>query len=106
MICTFFIFYVDIDKTYITLTGGKDSRSALALVLNQGIVPIGINYGSNKSKDIVFAKKLAGQMGFECKTVQVTTSSDQYYSLIHELMNKYPMKSIFLGFGLDYKLLH
>ena len=33
-------------------------------------------------------------MGFECKTVQVTTSSDQYYSLIHELMNKYPMKSI------------
>ena len=91
---SFFYDFFDIDKTYITLTGGKDSRSALALVLNQGIVPIGINYGSNKSKDIVFAKKLAGQMGFECKTVQVTTSSDQYYSLIHELMNKYPMKSI------------
>jgi asparagine synthetase B (glutamine-hydrolysing) len=91
---TFFYRYFDVGQTFITLTGGKDSRSALAILLNLEIHPIGLNYGSDKSKDIVFAKKLANKIGIECKNVQVKTDSDLYYSLLNELMDDHPMTSI------------
>ena len=91
---SFFYKFFDVNKTFITLTGGKDSRSALAILLNQGIKPIGINYGSSESKDIVFAKKLAETIGIECKTIHVKTDTTYYYSLIQELMIEHPMTSI------------
>jgi len=91
---SFFYKFFDVDQTHVTLTGGKDSRSALALLLNQGITPIGINYGSDKSKDIVYAKKLAEKIGIDCKTIHVKPNSEKYYFLLDELMNQFPMTSI------------
>jgi len=90
----FFYQFFDVNQTYITLTGGKDSRSALAILLNLGLNPIGLNYGSNKSKDIVFARKLANEIGIECKTIHVKTDSDDYYLFLNELMQDHPMISI------------
>lgn len=49
----------------ITLTGGKDSRTALAAMLNQGIKPIGFTYGNQNSKDAAYAKMLASKANIE-----------------------------------------
>jgi asparagine synthetase B (glutamine-hydrolysing) len=46
-------------KTAITLTGGKDSRTALAALLNDGIEPVGITYGNAETRDVIYAAKLA-----------------------------------------------
>ncbi len=43
----------------ITLTGGKDSRTALCALLASGIKPLGITYGDPASKDAVYAGKMA-----------------------------------------------
>lgn len=47
------------EKTALTLTGGKDSRTALTALLNAGIRPVGVTYGNPKTIDAVFASKLA-----------------------------------------------
>lgn len=47
------------EKTALTLTGGKDSRTALTALLNAGISPVGVTYGNPKTIDAVFASKLA-----------------------------------------------
>lgn len=91
---SFFYKHFDFDQTFITLTGGKDSRSALAILLNLEINPIGINYGSDNSKDIVYARKLADKIGIECKNIDVKTDSDEYYLFLNELMDEHPMTSI------------
>lgn len=43
----------------ITLTGGKDGRTALAVLMANGITPQGITYGNPASMDAVYAQKLA-----------------------------------------------
>jgi hypothetical protein len=43
----------------ITLTGGKDGRTALAVLMANGITPQGITYGNPGSMDAVYAQKLA-----------------------------------------------
>lgn len=47
----------------ITLTGGKDSRTGLAALLAMGEKPLGFTYGNKGSKDAVYAKKLANELG-------------------------------------------
>jgi len=49
----------------ITLTGGKDSRTALCALLASGIKPLGITYGNPASKDAVYASKMAKAAGIE-----------------------------------------
>lgn len=46
-------------KTALTLTGGKDSRTALTALLSYGIEPVGVTYGNPETIDAVFASKLA-----------------------------------------------
>ena len=90
----FFYDWFNVDATYITLTGGKDSRSALSILLHQGIEPIGINYGDPASKDVVYAKEMARKIGIECHNVFVETSSNAYVTLIDDLVSLDPMTSI------------
>lgn len=52
-------------KTALTLTGGKDSRTALTALLNSGIRPVGVTYGNPKTIDAVFASKLAAMAGIK-----------------------------------------
>lgn len=47
------------DQHFITLTGGKDGRTALAVLLANGITPHGITYGHSGSMDAVYARKVA-----------------------------------------------
>ena len=91
---SFFYRWFKVDSTYVTLTGGKDSRSALSILLKQGITPIGINYGNPASKDVVFAMELAEKIGIECHNSNVDSNSKEYFSLIDELIKSNSMTSI------------
>jgi hypothetical protein len=44
----------------VTLTGGKDARTALALLRSESKDVVGLTYGCAESKDVVFAKKISG----------------------------------------------
>jgi hypothetical protein len=50
-------------STLITLTGGKDSRTLLAALLGAGINPVGLTYGSSRSRDAVYAAMVAAATG-------------------------------------------
>ena len=49
----------------VTLTGGKDARSALALLCSQKKDVVGLTYGRAESKDVIFAKKLSSFEGID-----------------------------------------
>jgi len=49
--------------SFITLTGGKDSRTILAAMLEAGIRPEGITYGDKQCRDAVYAAKVADKAG-------------------------------------------
>ena len=51
------------ERSMITLTGGKDSRTILAALLGAGIRPEGITYGNNLSRDAVYAALVAEKAG-------------------------------------------
>lgn len=61
--------YLKPDNHYITLTGGKDTRTILAVLLNTGIKPTGLTYGNSKSSDAVHAAILADACGLKHLTV-------------------------------------
>lgn len=52
-------------KTALTLTGGKDSRTALTALLCMGIKPVGVTYGNPETIDAVYASSLAKHAGIE-----------------------------------------
>ena len=55
--------YLKPESTFITLTGGKDSRTILAALLGAGIKPEGITYGSSLSRDAIYASVVARAAG-------------------------------------------
>lgn len=54
-----FLIYHKPDQNVISLTGGKDSRTGLAALMVNDIIPHGFTYGNSLSRDVVFAKSLA-----------------------------------------------
>ena len=64
-----FNLYLKPDNHYITLTGGKDSRTILAALLRSGIKPAGLTYGDEKSSDAVYSKLLADACGMKHLTI-------------------------------------
>jgi asparagine synthetase B (glutamine-hydrolysing) len=89
----FFNFYLP-NKTVVTLTGGKDSRSALAAMLHSKIKPTGISYGNPDSKDVVYAKKIANELNLPFINKNLDQNSSQLNIIVNELLEKHPMKSI------------
>jgi hypothetical protein len=61
--------YLNPDNHYITLTGGKDSRTILVALLSNGIKPAGLTYGNEKSSDAVYSKLIADACRIEHLTV-------------------------------------
>lgn len=55
-------FILNPEKSVISLTGGKDSRTALAALLAKNIFPVGLTYGSGESRDAVYAKRIAEEV--------------------------------------------
>lgn len=53
------------NETALTLTGGKDSRTALTALLCMGIKPVGVTYGNPETIDAVYASILAKNAGVE-----------------------------------------
>ena len=66
-------------KRAITLTGGKDSRTGLAILkcLNQKI--IGFTYGNSKSIDALVAHDLANEVGVEHQTFEPKDTDISYF---------------------------
>lgn len=62
----------------ITLTGGKDSRTALCALLASGIKPFGITYGTPTSKDAVYAGKMAKAAGIDHAIVSPEKTSQWF----------------------------
>jgi hypothetical protein len=65
-------------STFITLTGGKDSRTILAALLGAGIKPEGITYGSSLSRDAVYASMVARAAGIGHTIVEPPATADWF----------------------------
>jgi len=68
------------EKTALTLTGGKDSRTALTALLNAGVRPVGLTYGNPETIDAVFASKLAAMAGIE-HVIYNPTKTEEWFEL-------------------------
>jgi len=55
--------YLKPEQHAITLTGGKDSRTGLAVLRSLGNNSLGFTYGNEFSRDALYAKKLANEIG-------------------------------------------
>ena len=75
-------------KNYsITLTGGKDSRTGLCTLLNLGIQPTGFTYGNIKSKDAVFARKLAKTAQIDHHVFDLPKNIDSIKDIIEKIIS-------------------
>lgn len=68
------------EKTALTLTGGKDSRTALTALLNAGVSPVGVTYGNPETIDSVFASKLAAMAGIE-HVIYNPTKTEEWFEV-------------------------
>ena len=79
-------------KSYsITLTGGKDSRTALAALLNLNIKPFGFTYGVDHSNDAIYAKELARVALIEHKVFNPPNDKFWFQDVYNRILNfKHP----------------
>lgn len=68
------------EKSFITLTGGKDSRTILAALLGAGIRPEGITYGNTLSRDAVYAAIVADKAGIPHTVITPPATRDWFGS--------------------------
>lgn len=71
----------------ITLTGGKDSRTALAAMLNIGTKPFGITYGNPQTRDVVYAAKLANDAGIDHLVFNPPRNFEWFNSAAQDILN-------------------
>ncbi len=82
LIKTNFANFIDFYKpknNAITLTGGKDSRTGLAALRSNGVDVLGFTYGNEKSRDAIYAKKLAKSIGLPHQIFK-PDDSEKYFS--------------------------
>lgn len=66
------------DNVYVLLSGGLDSRIVAGIVCNlykEGIIkykPIGVTWGLDNSRDVVYGKKMAEMLDFEWQYIPIT----------------------------------
>ena len=73
--------YLKPESTFITLTGGKDSRTILAALLGAGIKPEGLTYGNSLSRDAVYASILARAAGIS-HTVTAPPDEREWFEMV------------------------
>ncbi len=79
-------------KSYsITLTGGKDSRTALSALLNLKIKPFGFTYGIADSKDAIYAKELARVASIDHEVFNPPDNKSWFKDVYDKILNlKHP----------------
>lgn len=78
--------YLNPNKSSITLTGGKDSRTALAVLLNQGIKPFGFTYGNPETIDCVYATLLAKKTDIDYLIINPPKTYEWFESEVAEII--------------------
>lgn len=79
--------YLKPEQYLISLTGGKDSRTALAALMTNGISPYGITYGNPLSRDAVFARLLAEKAGIKHHIIQSEKTTEWFEKITNEIIN-------------------
>ena len=81
--------FLEPDNHYITMTGGKDSRTILAALLSNGVKPAGLTYGNEKSSDAVYSKLLADACGMEHLIVSPPDSMEWFQAEAEKIVATY-----------------
>ncbi|MCP4219533.1 MAG: hypothetical protein GY765_33165 [bacterium] len=79
-----YIDYLKPGKVSVTLTGGLDSRTVLAALLNRGHKPSAFTYGRAQSGDTETAKQIAETCGLEFKNFPYPELSGQWFKELAE----------------------
>ena len=75
---------LDHKKVSMTLTGGKDSRTILAALLNNRIKPFTFTYGAKESSDVYYAEKIAQSLNLEFKNYNPKNLNSEWLSKLSE----------------------
>ena len=75
---------LDHKKVSMTLTGGKDSRTILAALLNNRIKPFTFTYGAKESSDVYYARKIAKSINLEYKNYNPKHLNSEWFSKLSE----------------------
>lgn len=79
--------YIGSDKISMTLTGGMDSRTILALLLKLGYKPNTFTFGRGVSADVEAAKKIAKSFNLKFNNYAVPNPTSEWYdSLTDEIV--------------------
>ena len=78
--------YLKANKTTISLTGGKDSRTGLAALMSNGVRPVGITYGDPYSKDGVFATLLAKKAAIDHEIFNQPRTAESFENTAIEIV--------------------
>lgn len=82
-----FLVYNKPETNVITLTGGKDSRTGVAALKANDIVPWGFSYGNPLSRDPIYAGKLADALGIPYYIFNPPDSEDYFKECANAIMN-------------------
>jgi hypothetical protein len=71
---------LDHKKVSMTLTGGKDSRTILAALLNINVKPLTFTYGAKESSDVYYAEKIAQSKNLEYKNYNPINLNSEWFN--------------------------
>lgn len=83
-----YIKYLNPENISLTLTGGLDSRTILAVLLNLGIKPKTFSYGHSDSFDVVIAKKISQKCGLIYKNYDYKPTTDSFADFAEYIIDK------------------
>ncbi|MFB6340641.1 hypothetical protein ACE1ET_02910 [Saccharicrinis sp. FJH62] len=81
-----FLQYLNPDKQYISLTGGKDSRTGLAALKSLSKNPVGFTYGNPMSRDVIYAGLLADSVKIDHYIIEPESSVDYFEDAVSDIV--------------------
>ncbi|MBD3314435.1 MAG: hypothetical protein GF344_01500, partial [Chitinivibrionales bacterium] len=79
--------YLQPDNVSLTLTGGRDTRSVLAALMNLGVTPHTFTFGFPDGKDVVSSAEVAKRIGLPFSNHYIERlESDEYMRLVREII--------------------
>lgn len=83
-----YIDYLKPKTVSVTLTGGLDSRTILAALLNIGVKPHAFTYGHPESVDVTTARDIAGKCDLKYRNHYVQPTAGWFSQLSEEIIDK------------------
>jgi hypothetical protein len=98
-----YIKYFNPNHIAITITGGRDTRSVLASLINNGNLPHTFTFGNPQNRDVVVGKLIAQTCGLTFSNPWLDNPSYNRYKLLTEeiINNKNPFVNIHRAHRLD-----